>query len=451
MAKIYIIGICGTFMGGVAQLAKAAGFSVRGCDANVYPPMSTQLELAGIQVDCGFDAKFIDADVDCVLVGNAISRGNVMLEYILENGINYSSAPAWLYQHILRDKWVLAVAGTHGKTSTSAMLAWVLEYAGFNPSFLIGGVPQNFGVSARLTDSHFFVIEADEYDSAFSDKRSKFVHYAPRTLLINNLEFDHADIFESMQDIEWQFRQLLRTLPQSALVAYASDNPHIDHCLKRDCYSQTIDFGCDENATWQAHKTSHDYRQFNVYYQQEEVAKVNWRQLGAHNMHNAVGAMIAARHIGILPACTALALGAFLGVKRRLELLGEVAGVKVYDDFAHHPSAIASTIDGLRQHIGSARLIAVCEPRSNTMKMGVHQATLLPALAAADCAMVYMPTDYHWQLPDSPNCQVFSSYAQLLAALVEQVKAGDHVLMMSNGSFAGIHQQLLSRLADAAK
>lgn len=445
--SIYILGICGTFMGGVAQLAKAAGFEVGGCDVNIYPPMSDQLQQAGIQIDPGFEIAHLPANVDCVLVGNAISRGNVLLEYILERQIPYQNAPLWLYEQILRHKWVLAVAGTHGKTSSSAMLTWVLEYAGLNPSYLIGGVAQNFAYSARLTDSPFFVIEADEYDSAFNDKRSKFIHYTPKTLIINNLEFDHADIFKDIGAIQWQFAQLLRTMSAGSKVVYLAEDENIQTALKMGSYCPLETFSSrDPNAEWQARDIGSDFRQFAIYHHGQLAGQINWQQMGAHNVQNALGVVAASAHIGVLPTAAIAALNQFTGVKRRMERLAEVQGVTVYDDFAHHPSAIATTIHGLRQHIGSKRLLAVCEPRSNTMKMGVHQNTLLPALAGADLAWLYLPEALHWVPKPQPNCRIFADFDALVADIVQNLAADDHLLIMSNGSFNGIHQQIIAQL-----
>ncbi|HIJ30035.1 MAG TPA: UDP-N-acetylmuramate:L-alanyl-gamma-D-glutamyl-meso-diaminopimelate ligase, partial [Gammaproteobacteria bacterium] len=377
---IHILGICGTFMGGIALLARAAGHTVSGSDANVYPPMSTQLEEAGITLQQGYDPSHLDPAPDSVVIGNALSRGNPAVEYVLDQGLPYTSGPQWLAEHVLQEKWVLAISGTHGKTTTSSMLAWILEYAGMRPGFLIGGVPQNFGVSARLGETPFFVVEADEYDTAFFDKRSKFVHYRPRTLVINNLEFDHADIFDDLAAIQRQFHHLLRTVPGNGLVIHPLAEEAIDETLAQGCWSATSTIDGD----WTARQTAAAWSQFQVMVDGAVVGEVSWELTGWHNRSNALAAIVAARHAGV-PAHHAVdALCEFRNVRRRMEWRGEVNGITVYDDFAHHPTAIQLTLQGLRDKVESARILAIMEPRSNTMRMGIHQKTLAASFEAAD-------------------------------------------------------------------
>jgi len=448
--RIHILGICGTFMGGVAILARAAGHRVTGCDANVYPPMSTQLESAGITLTEGFGAEQIDLAPDLWVIGNVVSRGNPLMEEILNRGLPYVSGPQWLADHVLRGKWTLAVAGTHGKTTTSSMLAWVLEHAGHNPGFLIGGVPQNFGVSARFTDSPYFVVEADEYDTAFFDKRSKFVHYGPRTAVLNNLEFDHADIFPDLGAIETQFHHLVRTVPSNGLIVANGADPAIARVLERGCWSPTERFGAA--AGWNHRDIDGG---FDVLLDGTAVAQVRWDLLGEHNKLNALAAIAAARHVGIEPARAAAALGEFANVKRRMEVRGEARGVTVYDDFAHHPTAIATTIEGLRRKVGAARILAVLEPRSNTMKLGVMKDELAPSLAGADRVFCYSG-GLGWDVdaalaPLGAKALVEPDFERLLSAIVQEARAGDHVLVMSNGGFNGIHAKLLDRLAPHAR
>ncbi len=443
---IHILGICGTFMGGIALLARAAGYTVSGSDANVYPPMSTQLEEAGITLQEGYDPAHLDPAPDMVVIGNAMSRGNPAVEFVLAQGLPYSSGPQWLAEHVLQKKWVLAISGTHGKTTTSSMLAWILEYAGMKPGFLIGGVPQNFGVSARLGETPFFVVEADEYDTAFFDKRSKFVHYRPRTLVINNLEFDHADIFEDLAAIQRQFHHLVRTVPGNGLIIHPAEEPTVEEVLEMGCWTptETVD------GVWSATELGKGWGRFEVLVDGERMGEVEWALSGLHNRNNALAAIAAARHAGV-PAHHAIdALSQFQNVKRRMELRGEVNGVAVYDDFAHHPTAIELTLQGLRDKVGTARILAVMEPRSNTMRMGVHQKTLAASFGAAD-HLLLLDQDLDWDLSATmadaviPS-ELLSSVDAIVERAVAWCQAGDHILVMSNGGFGGIHQKLLERL-----
>jgi UDP-N-acetylmuramate: L-alanyl-gamma-D-glutamyl-meso-diaminopimelate ligase len=449
---IHILGICGTFMGGIALIARALGHRVSGSDANVYPPMSTQLEEAGITLMEGFDPKHLDPAPDMVVVGNAMSRGNPAVEYMLERGLRYTSGPQWLAEHVLHDRWVLAVAGTHGKTTTSSMLAWILEDAGLKPGFLIGGVPHNFGVSARAGDAPFFVVEADEYDTAFFDKRSKFVHYRPRTLVMNNLEFDHADIFDDLAAIQRQFHHLVRTVPGNGLLISPLDDRNLHEVLDRGCWTPLEQFDVGAEATWHAAAASADGSAFDVICEGERVGRVEWTLTGAHNIANALAALAAARHAGV-PAKTGVeALCRFENVKRRMELRGEVNGVKVYDDFAHHPTAIASTLHGLRAQVGEGRIHAVLEPRSNTMRMGVHAGRLAESLAEADLVQVYCPPDLGWDAraalaPLGQRLHVTQTTQAIVERLAATVESGDTILVMSNGGFENIHQRILEALA----
>jgi UDP-N-acetylmuramate: L-alanyl-gamma-D-glutamyl-meso-diaminopimelate ligase len=440
---IHILGICGTFMGGVAALAKQAGYRVTGCDANVYPPMSTQLEAQGIELIQGFGVEQLDLQPDVFVIGNVVSRGNALMEEILNRNLPYISGPQWLAETVLRDKWVLAVAGTHGKTTTSAMLAWILEYAGLNPCFLIGGVPENFGISARLTDSPFFVIEADEYDTAFFDKRSKFVHYHPRTAVLNNLEFDHADIFADLAAIETQFHHLVRTVPHAGLIVSNARATALDTVLQRGCWTPVEGFG--NAAGW-------DIDAQNVVRLAGVVqGELHWDLLGEHNRQNALAALAAARHVGVPVAHGLAALAAFKNVKRRMEVRGVVGGITVYDDFAHHPTAIATTLAGLRQKVGNARILAVLEPRSNTMKLGVMKAALPASLQAADQVFCYaggLGWDAAGALaPLGDKAHVETDLSQLIEKITQFAQSGDHILVMSNGGFGGIHAKLLAQLA----
>ncbi len=453
---IHILGICGTFMGGIAVLAKQAGHKVTGCDANVYPPMSTQLEAQGIELIEGFAPEQTALNPDIYVIGNVVSRGNPLMEEILNRGLPYISGPQWLAENVLQGKWVLAVAGTHGKTTTSSMLAWILEYAGLAPGFLIGGVPENFGVSARLpqtpvqdakSTSPFFVIEADEYDTAFFDKRSKFVHYRPRTAVLNNLEFDHADIFEDLAAIEKQFHHLVRTVPQQGLVVANGKEASLQRVIDKGCWTPVEKFGTDDD--WQA-ANAHGDGSFDVVYKGKLQGRVAWGLLGEHNRMNALASIAAARHAGVTVDVSIAALTEFRNVKRRMELRGVVNNISVYDDFAHHPTAIETTVAGLRGKVGAARILAVLEPRSNTMKLGVMKSALPASLKDADLVFCYQ-ANLGWDAkealaPISAKTQVSDDLEQLVEVIVQAAKAGDHVLVMSNGGFGGIHQKLLDAL-----
>jgi len=444
---IHILGICGTFMGGIALLARGAGHEVTGCDANVYPPMSTQLEAQGIALTEGYDAEQVGLEPDLFVVGNAISRGNPLLEEILDRNLPYVSGPQWLAENILRGRWVLGVAGTHGKTTTTALLAWILEEAGLEPGFLVGGVPTGFGVSARLGSSPFFVIEADEYDTAFSDKRSKFVHYQPRTTVFNNLEFDHADIFADLAAIETQFHHLVRTLPRNGLIVVNGGEASLDRVLTRGCWTPVERFGVP--GGWQAGECDAE-GEFEVSLGGKTVGRTRLDLPGAHNRANALAALAAARHAGVPVEVGLAAIRSFKGVRRRLEVRGTVRGVTVYDDFAHHPTAIAATIEGLRSRIGAARILAVLEPRSNTMKLGTMKALLPGSLAGAERVFCYA-ANLGWNAaealaPMGEKARVFDDLQALVAAIVAEAREGDQVLVMSNGGFGGIHGKLLAAL-----
>ncbi|MBQ8706764.1 MAG: UDP-N-acetylmuramate:L-alanyl-gamma-D-glutamyl-meso-diaminopimelate ligase [Succinivibrionaceae bacterium] len=453
--RIHILGICGTFMGGIAQIARQMGFEVTGSDANVYPPMSTQLEQQGIEIIQGYDPKQLEPAPDLVVVGNAMKRGNPCVEHMLTRRLPYTSGPGWLEEYVLKKSFVLGVAGTHGKTTTATMLAWVLEQAGMNPSFLIGGVPECFDVSARVTGGRYFVIEADEYDCAFFDKRSKFVHYHPNVQILNNLEYDHADIFSSVEDIQRQFHHLVRIIPSEGWVISAAGDENLEKALAMGCWSN-LEREDGENGVFNARLLEADGSAFEVLREGAKVAEVRWKGVGRHNVHNALMVMAAAEKIGIKPEDAAKALGSFVMPKRRLELVGQARGVKVYDDFAHHPTAIRTTLDGLRASVGTqARIIAVLEPRSNTMKMGVHRDLIGPALAGADRAFVYAPDSISWDAgviarTASVPVAVEEDFEKLVRDVTSEAKAGDSILIMSNGGFNGIHRRLLKELgADA--
>ena len=447
-AHLHILGICGTFMGGIAAIASAAGYRVTGCDANVYPPMSDQLRSLGIELTEGFDAQQLVVRPDVWVIGNVVMRGNPLMEALLDHGERYVSGPQWLAEHVLTGKHVLAVAGTHGKTTASAMLAWVLERAGRSPGFLIGGVPMDFPVSARHTGSPLFVIEADEYDTAFFDKRSKFVHYRPRTAILNNLEFDHADIFDDLAAIERQFHHFVRTVPRSGRIIVNGADEALKRVLTQGSWSPVEAFGVP--GGWEAGAPD-PQGGFEIALQGRPVGRVCWELLGAHNRMNALAVVAAARHAGVEPLETIEALGAFSGVRRRMQVRGEARGVTVYDDFAHHPTAIRTTVEGLRQRVGPARILAVLEPRSNTMKRGLMKDQLPASLAGADRIYVYS-AGLGWDAPAvfaplkaMARCE--GDLEALMAAVVAEARAGDHVLVMSNGSFGGIHDKLLARLA----
>ncbi len=452
---LHILGICGTFMGGIALLARALGHTVSGSDAQVYPPMSTQLAAAGITLHEGYDPQALQPAPDVVVIGNAMARGNPAVEYVLNNGLPYCSGPAWLAEHVLADRWVLAVAGTHGKTTTTSLLAWILEEAGLNPGFLVGGVPENFGISARLGEKPFFVVEADEYDTAFFDKRSKFVHYHPRTALLNNLEYDHADIFPDLGAIQRQFHHLVRTVPGNGLILAPTQDTALNEVLAQGCWTpvELFDSTAAGNAGWGARLLTPDGSRFEVWWNGQPLGTVTWSLIGQHNVHNALGAIAAARHAGVPPAVALAALPTFRNVKRRLEQRGQVAGVTVFDDFAHHPTAVAATLGALRAKVGQARILAVLEPRSNTMRLGVHKDTLGLSLIQADEVFLYAPPDLGWDLSSvtqqlAGRSQVHLKLDELVAALVTAANPGDNILVMSNGGFGGLHQKLLTALAN---
>jgi len=447
---IHILGICGTFMGGIAAIAKQAGYCVTGCDANVYPPMSTQLEVQGIELIEGFGVEQLELKPDVFVIGNVVSRGNPLMEEILNRNLPYVSGPQWLADTLLRDKWVLGVAGTHGKTTTTSMLAWILEYAGLNPGFLIGGVPQNFGVSARITESPFFAIEADEYDTAFFDKRSKFVHYRPRTAILNNLEFDHADIFPDLASVETQFHHLVRTVPGNGLVVCNGREESLRRVLQRGCWTPVETFGSiipsmgEGESGWSIDANNR------VALNGVAQGSLQWDLLGEHNRMNALAALAAARHAGVPVAQGLAALSEFKNVKRRMEVRGTVNGITVYDDFAHHPTAIDTTIAGLRSKAGSGRILAVLEPRSNTMKLGVMKDALPGSLKDADLVFCYAG-NLGWDAAATltllgNKVVVKDDLNELIEAIAAATHSGDHVLVMSNGGFGGIHEKLLKKL-----
>ncbi len=459
---IHILGICGTFMGGIAAIARESGHKVTGCDTGVYPPMSTQLTEQGIELISGYDPDQVNLNPDIFVIGNVVTRGNPLMEEILNRHLPYTSGPQWLAENILHNRWVLAVAGTHGKTTTSAMLAWILEYAGLNPGFLIGGIPQNFNLSARIGNiqsksnnqnvtevSPFFVIEADEYDTAFFDKRSKFVHYHPKTVILNNLEFDHADIFPDLAAIERQFHHLVRTVPNNGLIVSNGQEDNIARVLKQGCWTPIEQFGSKQG--WQA-KTQTDHT-INITYQEQLQGTLEWVLQGEHNSLNALAALSAARHAGVPVKVGIQALEQFKNVKRRMEIRGTVNDITVYDDFAHHPTSIQMTLDGLRKKVGqSTNIIAVLELRSNTMKMGVWKDQLANSLADANQVLCYL-NDQEWDahkafsaLREKVHCH--NDLMQLIEQTTSLAKPGDHILVMSNGGFGGIHEKLLSALAD---
>ena len=452
---IHILGICGTFMGGIAVLAKQEGHRVTGCDANVYPPMSTQLEAQGIELIEGFSTEQTKLNPDIYVIGNVVSRGNPLMEEILNQGLPYISGPQWLAENVLQGKWVLAVAGTHGKTTTSSMLAWVLEYAGLAPGFLIGGVPENFGVSARLPQnpkqdsksiSPFFVIEADEYDTAFFDKRSKFVHYRPRTAVLNNLEFDHADIFDDLAAIEKQFHHLVRTVPQQGLVV-SNRQESLQRVIDKGCWSNLEYFGSADG--WEIQNVDAQGR-FDVVFKGERQGNLSWDILGEHNRMNALAVIAAARHVGVAPCIAIEALSEFKNVKRRMEIKGVVNDITVYDDFAHHPTAIETTVAGLRSKVGTARILAVLEPRSNTMKLGVMKNALPASLKEADLVFCY-GANLGWDAAEAlstikDKASVYEDLNTMVTAIAKAANPGDYVLVMSNGGFGGVHQTILDAI-----
>jgi UDP-N-acetylmuramate: L-alanyl-gamma-D-glutamyl-meso-diaminopimelate ligase len=451
---LHILGICGTFMGGIAAIARAAGHRVTGSDRNVYPPMSTQLESLGIDVIEGYEPDQLALKPDVFVVGNVMSRGNALVEALLDAGCRYESGPEWLARHVLQQdaRWVLGVAGTHGKTTTSSLLAWILEHAGLAPGFLIGGVPLDFGISARLGAGRHFVIEADEYDTAFFDKRAKFVHYRPRTAVLNNLEHDHADIYPDVASIQRQFHLLLRSVPGNGRLVVNAGEPHLDEVLAMGCWTPVERFGTEAAADWRYVDAGGDgsYASFDVWRGKRHLGRVDWESLGRHNAANAVAALAAACHAGVEEAAGLEALRRFGGVRRRLELRGEVNGVAVFDDFAHHPTAIATTLEGVRRK-GGGRVIAVLEPRSNTMKLGTHKAALAESLRAADRVFVYQSPEVKWDAREAMQplgalATVQDDLAALVAKLVAESRPGDRLVLMSNGSFGGLHQRLLDAL-----
>jgi len=456
---IHILGICGTFMGGLAALAREAGHRVTGCDANVYPPMSDQLRALGIELIEGWDADQLALKPDLFVIGNVVTRGNALMEAILDAGAAYTSGPQWLAEHVLQGRHVLAVAGTHGKTTTTSMLAQVLDAAGLQPGFLVGGVPMNFGVSARLGNVKAaagggvgapFVIEADEYDTAFFDKRSKFVHYRPRTAILNNLEFDHADIFENLAAIERQFHHLVRTVPRGGRLVVNAREESLQRVLAMGCWSEVQRFGARKEEPG-ALRSRGEPHAFDVLRGSLKVARVEWSLLGEHNQLNALAAIAAADHVGVAPEVAAAALARFENVRRRLELRGEARGIKVYDDFAHHPTAMRTTVNGLRRKVGTARILAVFEPRSNTMKLGTMKAQLPWSLEEADLSFCH-GGGLGWNAaealaPMGAQAVVCDTIDTLVARVVAAARPGDHILCMSNGGFGGVHGKLLDALA----
>ena len=451
---IHILGICGTFMGSLALLARERGIHVTGSDQNVYPPMSTQIEERGITLVKGYDPAQFNPRPDLVVIGNSMSRGNIAVEFVLNEGIPYTSGPRFVADHILRDRWVMAVAGTHGKTTTSAMLAFILEHAGLSPGFLIGGVPTDFGLAARMGTTPFFVIEADEYDTAFFDKRSKFVHYRPRTAILNNLEFDHADIFENLNAIQKQFHHLVRTIPGNGLIIKPINDTNLNAVIDMGCWSDINNMGPDSD--WQTVPIADDGSHFAISHCNTIQGEICWSHTGRHNMHNALAATLAARHAGVQPALACEVLSRFRGVKRRMELLASINGICVYDDFAHHPTAIASTLEGLRARVGTdTRIQAVIEPCSNTMRMGIHKGRLAAATAAASHVIWYESAGLKWSLSDEIACSPVPANTDadidhIVSTLANQARSGDHLVVMSNGSFGGLHQKLLTALKQQA-
>ena len=448
---LHILGICGTFMGGIAALARAAGHRVTGSDANVYPPMSTQLEAQGITLIEGYDPAQLDLNPDVVVVGNVMSRGKPVIERLLDSGLPYVSGPEWLAANVLRGREVAAVAGTHGKTTTSSMLAWILQDAGRDPGFLIGGIPANFGASAQAGGGAPFVIEADEYDTAFFDKRAKFVHYRPRHLLLTNLEFDHADIYPDLASIQRQFHHLVRTVPARGRITWNAADAALKQTLAMGAWTPLTGFARETDAEWCARLVSADGSEFEVLHRSAPVGVVRWPMIGLHNVENGLGAVACAAGMGVLPAQAAAALARFAGVKRRLELRGEAGGIRVYDDFAHHPTAVAITIDGVRRQAGGGRIVAVLEPRSNTMRLGVHRDELAAALSNADGVWLYQPAGLDWNLEGvaaalGAKAHVLAEVPALVEALAADLRAGDRVLVMSNGGFGGLHERLLAAL-----
>lgn len=449
---IHILGICGTFMAGLAALAKELGHTVTGSDENIYPPMSTQLAALGIQLHHGYDPIHLNPTPDVVVIGNVMKRGNPCVEYILKYNLRYISGPQWLYENVLQSRWVLTVTGTHGKTTTSSILAWILEYAGIKPGFLIGGIPRNFNLSARLGNSNFFVIEGDEYDSAFFEKFSKFLHYrTTRTLIVNNLEFDHADIFANLDAIQTQFANLLRIIPGNGLIIPHANEPAIQEVLAKGCWSPIETFS-HYNGNWQAANINHDFSRFDIIYNNKNYGRVEWPLIGKHNMENALAAVAAAQHAGVPIEKSVPALSLFSGVKRRLEIKGQIKGVTVYDDFAHHPTAISKTIQALRSKIETGRIIAVIELGSYTMRYGCHGEQIIDALENADYILILRPKEAaQWNLDEivsalNKPAKIYDTVSQIVNDIASQVGLSDHVLVMSNKSFDGIHEKILKKL-----
>jgi len=453
--RIHILGICGTFMGGLAILARQLGHEVSGSDANIYPPMSDQLADQGIKLFDGYDPVNLKPVPDLVVIGNALSRGNPMVEEVLDQGLPYTSGPAFLAEHVLQGRWVLAIAGTHGKTTTSAMLAWILDYTGLAPGFLIGGVPKNFTVSARFGEPPFFIVEADEYDSAFFDKRSKFIHYRPRSLILNNLEFDHADIFSDLDAIKRQFHHLVRTVPRNGLIVLPADDEALKNVINQGCWTP-LSYFTDlpvhaEGDQWNCRNISPEGEEFDVYYGNEFFGRVKWSFIGQHNIRNALAAIAVAQHAGVPAKHAIKSLTKFQGVKRRMEKRATIDGVNIYDDFAHHPTAISTTLKGLRKKVGTARIITVLEPRSNTMRMGVHKETLAPSLMQADQAIFFQPPDLKWRVRDiitgmGSKGLVFDNIDEIIMHIKTHIRPGDNILIMSNGGFGGLINKLIEVL-----
>ncbi|MWP46788.1 UDP-N-acetylmuramate:L-alanyl-gamma-D-glutamyl-meso-diaminopimelate ligase [Gilliamella sp. Pas-s27] len=452
---IHILGICGTFMAGIALIARSLGHRVTGSDKNVYPPMSTLLQKERIDIIEGYDPSQLTSTPDLVIIGNALSRGNPCVEYILNNNIPYISAPQWLHDNVLRDRWVIAVAGTHGKTTTAGMVNWILEKQGYKQGFVIGGVPGNFEVSARLGEGNFFVIEADEYDCSFFDKRSKFMHYYPKTLIMNNLEFDHADIFDDLSSIQKQFHHLVRLVPSKGLIISPQEDVNLKQVLAKGCWSEQV--FTESKTGWLAQRINNDASQFAVYYKNQKVGEVKYSLVGEHNMHNALMAIAAAHNVGIEPADACLALGTFINAKRRLELYGEVNNIEIYDDFAHHPTAILATLEALRSKIGAnRRILAVLEPRSNTMKLGVSKEELAPSLGRADEIFIFQPEQLPWLVADIVDACIQPAYWTgdidlLVEMITKSARPTDAILIMSNGGFNNIHKKLLESLEKIVK
>ena len=451
---IHILGVCGTFMGGVALLAKQMGYDVSGSDTNVYPPMSTQLLQEGIRLQDGYSAKNLRRKPDLVVIGNALSRGNPEVEAVLNQGLAYVSGPQWLGENLLRDRWVVGVAGTHGKTTTSSMIAWILEYAGFNPGFLIGGIPLNLGLSARLGEGQYFVVEADEYDTAFFDKRSKFVHYRPKTAILNNLEFDHADIFDNIEDIKKQFHHFIRTVPGNGLIISPQNDKELIDVIGMGCWTRVentlITKNMDSSVQWSAILDESDSSSFQIVSKGNIQGQIDWTLSGRHNVYNALSAIAGVVHLGLDTETAIEALRKFKNVKRRMEIRAKIGGVTLYDDFAHHPTAIASTLEGLRAQIKNQRIIAVVEPRSNTMRTGVHADALPISMNAADLRILYQPVETTLNISDyatnNGDLRIFNSIDGIVDLVCREARSGDHVVFMSNGAFAGIHERVESLL-----